>query len=361
MSLINQMLKDLEKRRADSVASSDSPLKGVNRYSVASQRPPYLIYLLVTGLVLLAALAGFLGWAYLNQSQSQAAAQPPAASQSAPAVATVQPSQTEPARPAEPRPAPRTESRAQAPVAEPEPQQSAPRASQSATAGRAEQPKPVSPPEEAEPTGDSKISKRVRPLSGEQQAELAYKKGYQLLSRGQQEGGEKQLRLALQAFPGHHRARELLTGLYIKAGRYVEAADLLREGVRLAPERPLFAKLYARVLLEQENVSLAIKVLERQPPPTAVDTEYHALLAALYQRAGEYLKAAGRYRDVLRVNPNIGTWWIGLGLSLEHLGKYEEASAAYRRAKSSGNLTKGLMQYTDNRLAAMKESGLPTE
>ncbi len=370
MSLINQMLKDLEKRRADSVTSPDGSLKGVNRYSVARRRPSYLVYALSAALVLLVAVVGVLGWFYLNTPQPTGTGAPPIAM--APAVETgplPQVNSGQPAPPAESvtsdsvtaerdsteeqiasqtvAPAPSQTAAKPKPASEPDPEPASRRVEREST-------------QTATATDESsqQVTKRNRPLSDEQRAELAYKQGYQLLGREQSEAGERHLREALQYYRQHHRARELLAGVYIKSGRYVEAAALLKEGVALAPQNSLFAKLYARVLLKQDKPAQAIAVLEHQPPPLGVDSDYHALLAAIYQQSGDHLKAAATYRDLLRVNPRQGNWWIGLGISLEQLEKYTEARSAYERARNGPGLSENLKEYVAKRLNALAAAGL---
>jgi len=359
MSLINQMLKDLENRRAESVASPDSPLKGVSRYNVAQRRPAYLFYGLAALLLILAALVGFLGWAYLNPPQDAEAATPSVAVEISPAAEEQPTSAREaPAVKASPQKAAASEPEPEPEVSARSPSSPEPARQKQADATTAKTPATTGSQErEKAREDDAPVNKRSRPLTDEQRAELAYKKGYQLLGREQMEAGERQLRDALMHYRRHHGARELLASVYIKSGRYVEAGSLLKEGLALAPAHTLYAKLYARVLLKQEKLNQAIAILERQPPMPGVDSEYHALLAALYQQTGQHLKAAASYRDVLRVNPHQGNWWIGLGISLEKLEKYAEARSAYQRAKNSVNLTEKLRQYVDKRLAALADAG----
>ncbi|TDY04076.1 tetratricopeptide repeat protein [Thiohalophilus thiocyanatoxydans] len=398
MSLINQMLKDLENRRAEAVESPDSPLKGVNRYNVARRGSPYLLYALGGLLLVLVALVGFLGWAYLNPPQPGASTPPVAAAMPAPAEAPQTPpgsdtppvktplvkaepeprsepepeSRSEPEPRSEPKPEPEPEPKSEPepePKSEPEPEpksepKSEPEPESGVTARAPASPGPAKqkteePAVSATQAGqdDGPVNKRDRPMSDEQRAELAYKKGYQRVSRDQREAGERYLREALAHYRRHHGARELLASLYIKSGRYVEAGTLLKEGLALAPGHALFAKLYARVMLQQEKPNQAIAILEQQPPMPGVDSEYHALLAALYQRTDQHLKAAATYRDILRVNPRQGSWWIGLGISLEQLEKYNEARAAYQRAKDRTQLTENLKEYVDKRLAVLANAG----
>lgn len=203
------------------------------------------------------------------------------------------------------------------------------------------------------------IKKTHRPLSDMQLAELEYNKGYQSLQQGRMQRGKEHLREALLLDASHLKAREMLSGIYIKSGRYIEAASLLREGVRVVPGYSLFAKLYARVLLEQNNPRLAIQVLERGANASNVASDYQALLAATYQRVKNHEKAIEIYLQLVKVNPTVSIWWLGLAISLEKSGKNKAALDAYQRAQKTGNLKAGLVKFTNNRVSALKEIGFP--
>ncbi len=204
-----------------------------------------------------------------------------------------------------------------------------------------------------------KLNKKHRPLNYKQQAEIEYKKGYLALQRGRMRQGKEHLREALVLYTPHLKSREMLAGIYIKSGRYVEAAELLREGIRVVPTYSLFAKLYARVLLEQNNPLLAIKVLESSSKALDVDLDYHALLAATYQRVKNHNKAIAIYLQLVKEKASVGIWWLGLAISLEKSGKNKEALEAYQRAQKTGSLKAGLVKFTNNRVSALKEIGFP--
>ena len=204
-----------------------------------------------------------------------------------------------------------------------------------------------------------KLNKKHRPLNYKQLAEIEYKKGYLALQRGRMRQGKERLREALSLYAPHLKSREMLAGIYIKSGRYVEAAELLREGIKVVPTYSLFTKLYARVLLEQNNPLLAIKVLERGATALDVESDYHALLAATYQRVKNHEKAIAIYLQLVKVKPQIGIWWLGLAISLEKSGKNKEALDAYQRAQKTGSLKSGLVKFTNNRVSALKEIGFP--
>ncbi len=110
MSVINQMLKDLERRKADAGASGDAVLHGLHGADAASRGPRFgPIAAIALGLPLLA-VAGWYGWQQLKQTTphrrvaaavpAEPAAKPPARPQPAALVAAKTPVAKAPPAPA---------------------------------------------------------------------------------------------------------------------------------------------------------------------------------------------------------------------------------------------------------------------
>ena len=148
-------------------------------------------------------------------------------------------------------------------------------------------------------------------------------------------------------------------GLLIKQGRWVETAELMQQGVQANPANRAFIELYARTLMQLNRDQQAITLLRTHAPAVATDPEYFALLAALYQRQQDHLAAANTYSQILKLRPDSGIWWVGLGISLEALGKQQQAQQAYARARQTGTLHGDLARYTDNRLLALDAIDYP--
>lgn len=198
------------------------------------------------------------------------------------------------------------------------------------------------------------VEKTARPLSPEQQAELSYQDALRLLQSGRPSAAEPRLRAALDSYPALRTARTALAGLLINAGRLPEATTVLSVGLALAPTYAPFAKLYARLRIDQGELADARAVLERAAPPVQDDPEYHALLAALYQRLGLYAQAAQTYRGALQAQPRNGVWWLGLGLALEGAGDRVTALQAYQRAQQSGTLDAEVLRYVETKITALQ-------
>ena len=213
----------------------------------------------------------------------------------------------------------------------------------------------------AERESSSGFNKNTIPLRSDQRAEVAYQLAYDQLLVGNQRKAERSLRQALAIEPAHIKSRELLSGVYIKQGRWVEVSELLRKGLVLSPGHRTFSKLYARALMQLQQNQRAISVLKQHAPPIKSDPDYYALLAALYQRQKDHAAAVETYQNIVEIQPKNGVWWVGLGISLEALGKSEQASQAYFQARNSGNLLNEIAHFTNNRLAALAEIGYPAK
>jgi len=200
------------------------------------------------------------------------------------------------------------------------------------------------------------VKKQQRQLNSSQQAELAYQKGYQLLQQNKIYSAEAKLLLALEHDAKHINAREMLVGLYLKAGRKVEAEGLLNKGLLHLPNYSNFAKLRARILLDNNQVNKAVKTLLKHKPTLLADPNFYALLAASYQRQNNHAAAANTYVKLLKINPREGIWWVGMAISLEALNKDEQARDAYEKARQTGTLNTRITNYSNQRFKILNST-----
>ena len=374
MSLINQVLKDLEQRREGPVSSADGTILTTPRYTVARGSSPFVLYVFAVVLIILSLLIGFLVWDRIIERGGPMVMTIGGRPAPAPTV-TFRPSDAPPASPSSAPPAENAivglvkpgaddgvDNAASKKKVEHEPTAQTRSAPEKIATAKETAPAPKTVETDETETGHAgSIEKQRRPLTPQQRTDRFFQKAYSALRKGQLQQSEQFFRQALAIMPGHIKSREMLAGLYIKSGRYVEAGQLLKQGVALNPAYSLFRKLYARVLLEQDALDQAVAVLERNLPQINQDVDYYALLAALYQRQGRHENAVALYQNMLKQNSMVGIWWIGMGISLEKLGDTEAARQAYEKARASGTLAAQMIQYTDNRLAALKEIGYPDE
>ncbi len=377
MSLINQVLKDLEQRHAAEMQTAGAELHGLHYVDTtpANKKQYYrTIWILTATLLCLCVVSmGVVLWPHSSQPisspiQTATTQQVETTVVKTPEPIAQQAAVIEAPAPVKPKPLPvakapmtTTTHVSQAktpPVVDYQAAKPAPTAKRPIT-------KSFKTPATAATahTSQSQFNKSQVPLRPEQKAELAYQQGYDYLKGHQSRQAEQVLRQALSVAPNHIKARELLAGMYIKQGRWVEANDLLRDGTRLIPQHHTFTKLYARSLMQMNRDGTAIYVLTQAQhrPNMANDPEYYAILAALYQRQHQHQQAATTYASILKIRPKMGIWWVGMGISLEAMGQAKQAAQAYSHARQSGSLHGDVAKYTDNRLLALQEIDYPME
>jgi MSHA biogenesis protein MshN len=192
----------------------------------------------------------------------------------------------------------------------------------------------------------------AHPANTEQRLQDAYQGALRDARSGNNDAAGQQLEHLLSLDSHHHKARILLASLYIRQQQPGRAEDLLATGLADNPEHAPLAKLYAQLLVAQKRDREAIDFLQRALPAAAQDAEYHALLAGVYQRTGETATAIQYYQTALELSPDHGEWWMGLGISQEQAGRTDKAHATYKRALQYP-LKTVLQQYVTTRMESL--------
>jgi MSHA biogenesis protein MshN len=206
----------------------------------------------------------------------------------------------------------------------------------------------------AEAAIEPEIRKEVRDPTPRELAENEYRKAVALLNEGRLTDAEGGFQAALSLDPENHRARQGLIGLLIQ-GRKLEAAErVLDEGVKLAPAQSGFSMMLARLQADRGENAQAIATLQKGLDFAQGNAEYAAFLAALLQRQGRHEEAIGYFHTALRLRPGAGVWWLGLAMSLQAVNRPAEAQNAYRQARTAGNLSPELAALAEQRLRQLQ-------
>ena len=190
-------------------------------------------------------------------------------------------------------------------------------------------------------------------LSPTELAVLSERKANAALVKGELHEAEAQFTALLGQTPDNEQARQQLAGLLYGQGRLAEASALLEEGIRRQPDQADFRLLRARLALAEEDRRGALAWLGGAQPPLASNLDYYATWAGLSQELGQNAEAAEIYVRLLRVQPDQGRWWLGLGIAEDGQGHGERARDAYRNAQLHGNLGEASQAWLAQRLAQL--------
>jgi MSHA biogenesis protein MshN len=201
-------------------------------------------------------------------------------------------------------------------------------------------------------TRDGPVHIEKTPLqpTPQERAESEYRRGAALLAQGQLKSGMDALRSCLKVDGTHAAARQLLLKALLEQRSYDEARELLAEAVQLQPGRYQWAMTLARLQIEKGDAAGAWQSLQASMGAGANNADYQGLAGNVLQRLGNGKDAAEHYRAALRLSPNDGRWWIGLGLALESQGNGAEARTAFQTARASGSLTPEMAAFVEQRL-----------
>lgn len=157
----------------------------------------------------------------------------------------------------------------------------------------------------------------------------------------------------LLIIPEHETARKQLAALWYGKRYYQDAINLLSQGISLAPQGEEMRLMSARIYYEQGQARQAYNILS--PVKQSTSTELQALLASTATELNEHDNAIMAYRELIALEPDMGRWWLGMAVSLDSLGKFVLARDAYKQALARNNLSSSAMQFARQRLIELGE------
>lgn len=385
MSVINQMLKDLDKRQSDQHVTASHGLPQQASY------PTGKLILIIIAVVLILNVVGIFGWQLYNENQ-----QLRLQSQQAPAPQKVTVNTADAVKN---KITPATDAQKQAPVSTTtainqaivksetllSPAQSSvpmtrdPEASANSNAlekssentrastGLADRKvtaaiavpveveKNVTQAEQIHTVEQAKPSLTIsrRQLSPQALAANKITQAEQAMERNDIAKAESLFEEVLLVMPSHETARKQLAALWYGKRHYQDAVNLLSQGIALAPKAEEMRLMSARIYYEQGQARQALNILS--PVKQSSNSELQALLANAAAELNEHESAIEAFEKLMSLEPNVGRWWLGAAVSLDSLGKFVPARDAYTQAIACNNLSHSAMQFARQRLIELGE------
>lgn len=211
-------------------------------------------------------------------------------------------------------------------------------------------------------------TKSTKPVNSPVQAEikkpiigntisLRYQQALAAAQAGRKKDAIEQLSALLLENNSHHQSRTALIALLIETGKYEQAENVLINGIKLDSNYVPYIELNARLHVIRNDYNGAISLLQQSAPEINEYPDYYGFLAALYEHSNRDSLAASLYKQLVQIEPRNGNWWFGLALSMDKVGNRKEAIYAYSTAMSKGNLTTASLNYLQKRLKVLNEAG----
>lgn len=189
------------------------------------------------------------------------------------------------------------------------------------------------------------VKKTPREVAGSQ-----YRAAIAALNQGDIIQAKGMLKIILKHDPDYQLAREQLVSLLIKQKHLKQAQNWLSKGLSVSPNYVPFVELNARILLAKGQIKSALDSLKTVSPSMSDDPGYFAILADTQRQAGNPAAAIKIYESLLQHDSTNSYWWMGLGISLEQTGNVNLAKDAYERAIVTGNLSFSLANFVETRV-----------
>lgn len=196
---------------------------------------------------------------------------------------------------------------------------------------------------------ESRFVKTARPPTAEQLDRQAAKKANDLLRNNRRIAAEESLSKFMESQPTALASGQLLVSIWMSQKRFDLAERLLDKLRSSSPRHVGLMIVNARLMLLTERTNMAVEMLLSERPPIGTYAAYYELLALAARQNEQYQLSEKTYRSLLSTDGNRGDWWFGLALALDAQGSQTRARSAFLRALKTNDLSAALVGYARKR------------
>jgi MSHA biogenesis protein MshN len=173
------------------------------------------------------------------------------------------------------------------------------------------------------------------------------------LKNGDTAAAIKDLNSLIALEPRNASARKRLASFEFAQGNPTRAAFLLGQGIKLLPDDSSMRLMQARLLFRENRNTQALTLLIAHPKNMIADDELLSFRAALAEKQKDYATSLQDYVVLLQRQPDNARWMLGLAISQDKQKMYAQAVVTYKKVKSSNQLSTQVVSFVDGRLAAL--------
>lgn len=199
------------------------------------------------------------------------------------------------------------------------------------------------------------LVKIKREPSKAERAETFFQESLTFIEKQQFEEAVQKLQESLALLPNHQLARETDVKLKFRLGRLLEAEQSLERGLAATPQHLPFIQLKARLWVEAGEPKKALSFLIKHQMLGRLNPDHLSFMATLYQQEGQNAEAIPLYQQALRIESHHWRSRMGLGIALEAEGRFEEALDVYKTASTHPELDKDSREFIEKRILVLRK------
>lgn len=218
------------------------------------------------------------------------------------------------------------------------------------------QPEPVAPVlpsvKTIEPI-ESKMSVSRRHLTSEELVTQKLVRAEKALKINDVNNAEQLFEEVLIIDPQHKQARKKLAALWFGRKSYQQATNLLSQGISLDKKDAELRLLKARIHLQQGQLKAAYNTLKALS--SLEQQEYQVMLANISQQIEQYDSAIQAYKVLIDMQAYSGRWHLGLAIVYDKSSQFSLAVNEYAIALKKSDLSVASTQFAQQRMQALGE------
>lgn len=156
----------------------------------------------------------------------------------------------------------------------------------------------------------------------------------------------------LASHPNFHAARLQLIKLSWRADR-ANLENRLINAISINPPQPSFYAAASRFFIEERKYDRTLEILNKYPNVEFTD-DLLQVRALTFQKKGDHLSAVRDYQKLINIKPNKDPIYLAMAISLEALGEGNRAKASYQKALNGNTLNDQQRSFIQRKLSSLK-------
>jgi MSHA biogenesis protein MshN len=194
----------------------------------------------------------------------------------------------------------------------------------------------------------NKMSVSRRQLSADELADQKLALAEKALAAKQINKAEKLLEDVVIIKPSDSQTRKKLAALWFGRQAYQDAINILSQGIALNGQDSSLREMKARIFLKLGKYTAALNTLK--PLANFENEQYQVMLANTAQQAQQNKVAADAYKMLIVMQPDQGRWQLGLAVLYDKNSQFDLASTAYKKALTSNDLSLSSENFIKQRI-----------